>query len=272
MSLGSAWRDARRRVDEGLTALLAQAPPDARAVLVPALEGGKRFRPALLLLVHDALGGRDAARAEAHAVGLELVHTATLIHDDLVDGDDMRRGRLATHAAMERALRDAGAARTTAGGLAALAGDAALAWGLAQLRDAEAHAILSSALLDTWRGAWQEALPGALPWEEVALLKTASLFRAACALGAMAANASGAHRAEADAFGAYLGLAYQCADDAADRPPGAPPPEALRPRAFAEAAKARACIEGWPPSRARDALAEAPEALVRAALPLEEPA
>ena len=59
--------------------------------LAAATEGGKRFRPALVTASHDALGGtrRDAAAGVGAAV--ELLHTAFVIHDDVIDGDDVRR-------------------------------------------------------------------------------------------------------------------------------------------------------------------------------------
>src|SRR2546427_8251559 len=56
--------------------------------------GGKRIRPMVTLLAFRALGGTDAAQAIDLAAALELIHSATLIHDDINDGGEMRRGRL----------------------------------------------------------------------------------------------------------------------------------------------------------------------------------
>src|SRR5437016_12276039 len=64
--------------------------------------GGKRLRPALLLLVCGALGYRGDARFTAAAV-IELSHTATLLHDDVVDDADLRRGAPAASAALDNA-------------------------------------------------------------------------------------------------------------------------------------------------------------------------
>jgi octaprenyl-diphosphate synthase len=59
--------------------------------------GGKRIRPIVTLLSFKALGGRDIRQAVDLAAALELIHSATLIHDDINDGGDMRRGRLAAY-------------------------------------------------------------------------------------------------------------------------------------------------------------------------------
>src|SRR2546428_3403436 len=59
--------------------------------------GGKRIRPMVTLLAFRALGGTDAAQAIDLAAALELIHSATLIHDDINDGGEMRRGRLTAY-------------------------------------------------------------------------------------------------------------------------------------------------------------------------------
>ena len=61
--------------------------------LEAATEGGKRFRPALVVATHDALGGSSARAAEEVGAAVELLHTAFVIHDDVIDGDEVRRGR-----------------------------------------------------------------------------------------------------------------------------------------------------------------------------------
>ena len=60
--------------------------------------GGKRLRPRLLLLSYQAAGGTDASQALPLAVAVELLHTATLIHDDINDCSDMRRGQASVNA------------------------------------------------------------------------------------------------------------------------------------------------------------------------------
>lgn len=95
-----------------------------------ASEGGKRFRPALLAGIYAELGGADADLASHVGAAIELLHTAFVIHDDVIDGDDVRRGRLNVSGTFDQRARALGAgcerARvlgTTAG---ILAGDLAL--------------------------------------------------------------------------------------------------------------------------------------------------
>lgn len=114
--------------------------------------GGKRFRPALLLGVHRALGGQDHESARVAADAVELLHTAFVIHDDVIDGDDVRRGRpnvTGTFAA--RALAE-GATLERAGhyGQAAgiLAGDLALAGAVRELALCGASPAVVRRLLD----------------------------------------------------------------------------------------------------------------------------
>jgi geranylgeranyl pyrophosphate synthase len=277
LTFHAAWEEARRRVDARVEALLVEEPAALREALGPALHGGKRLRPAILLLVHDALGGAERERAERWALGIELVHAATLIHDDLVDGDAWRRGAPAVHAALARSLADRAAepgARTTAGGLACLAGDAALAHGVGLLDDPAAQRLLAQALRAVWLGAWQEALPtGGASAERVAEGKTASLFRLAAALGAMAARGTAEQCEAAGRYGHHLGMAYQWADDALDLPRPGESPALLRERAAHEAAHARRVAHAFPPGAAGAALRDAPGEIVAAVLaPLAEAA
>jgi geranylgeranyl pyrophosphate synthase len=81
--LQAMWRDVAPGVD---TVALGGA-------LLDALDGGKRVRPRLLAEVHDGLGGRRGHAVLGMAAALELLHTAFVIHDDLIDNDDLRRGR-----------------------------------------------------------------------------------------------------------------------------------------------------------------------------------
>jgi geranylgeranyl pyrophosphate synthase len=161
--------------------------------------GGKRLRPLLIYLVSD-----DPERALRCSVAIELVHTATLVHDDLIDRAPMRRGKpTAWHA------HGGAAARAT--------GDFLFASGFAQLAqagDLEGVRILSAACLALVRG---EALqrqqrhrpetPVEAYLERIAL-KTGKLFEAACLLGSRDARLG--------RFGLLLGTAFQIADDILD--------------------------------------------------------
>lgn len=171
--------------------------------------GGKRLRP--LLVVLAAGTPRDAA-AERAIVGagaaVELVHSATLVHDDVIDGAGLRRGRPTVAAAGGREMATA-------------TGDLLFSRAFAELgRDGDAAAIraLSTACSALARG---ELLQRADAWDAATSveryllrceLKTASLFAAACELGLLA----GRRAAELGDFGRRIGLAFQLLDDVLD--------------------------------------------------------
>lgn len=170
--------------------------------------GGKRLRPMMVFLSCRS----DAPAAVELAAAVELVHMATLVHDDVIDGASLRRGRptlVAIH----------GEAASAAAGdyLFAAAFDL-----LATTGSNEAVTLLAQASLGLSRGellqmeaAWDYDL-GADAYIERCRLKTASLFTAACRLGALY---SGCPPATADAlgrFGECLGLAFQITDDILD--------------------------------------------------------
>ena len=173
--------------------------------------GGKRLRPLLLLL---AAG--DAAAEEEHAAGLvraaaavELVHSATLVHDDVLDVAPVRRGRPTVFAA---AGRDA--ATQTGDLLFARAFSELVANGserqVAVLSDA-GSALARGELLQR-ADAWNAQVP-VQRYLHRCDLKTARLFQAACELGALNAGADPAVLA---GFGRRIGLAFQLLDDVLD--------------------------------------------------------
>jgi geranylgeranyl pyrophosphate synthase len=164
--------------------------------------GGKRLRPVLVFLsTPHARRGDD--RTVAVGVAVELVHVATLVHDDLLDGARIRRGEAtvwALHgAAIARAVGDYLFARAFAE--------------LAATRDAEAVAVLAQAALSLARGEAlqrRHAFRPDTPVDEYLArcsLKTGKLFEAACLLG-------GGRRLAA--FGRALGIAFQIVDDILD--------------------------------------------------------
>jgi geranylgeranyl pyrophosphate synthase len=201
-------------------ALDARLPAEAveparlhRAMRYAVFAGGKRLRPCLVLLACRACGGRDEAAAPALAA-VELLHTYTLVHDDLpaMDDDDLRRGRPTCHKAFDEAT-------------AILAGDAlqAAAFGSAAELGGEAVLVLArdSGSLGVV-GGQQDDLDAEGKQHDAALLerihrrKTAALIRASCELGAIAGAASPTQRAALAAYGEALGLAFQIADDVLD--------------------------------------------------------
>jgi geranylgeranyl pyrophosphate synthase len=167
--------------------------------------GGKRLRP-LLVFLSTRPQDRERERAVAGGAAVELVHMATLVHDDLLDGADLRRGRPTVWAEHGEATARA-------------AGDYLFARAFAQLaatRDAEAVAILSGATLALARGEALQRRQAFRPETSVedylarCSLKTGKLFEAACLLG------EGKSRNGLGAFGLALGIAFQIADDILD--------------------------------------------------------
>jgi geranylgeranyl diphosphate synthase type I len=172
---------------------------------------GKALRPTLVLLAAEAAGG-SAADALPAAVAVELVHNFSLLHDDVMDRDVLRRGRPT--------------AWTVFGiGAAVLAGDALLTVALERVatsgheRAGEAVATLGDAVLRLIDG--QCADLAFETREEVGLQecltmaagKTGALLGCACALGAILAGASDDQVSRLRRFGARLGLAFQLVDD-----------------------------------------------------------
>jgi octaprenyl-diphosphate synthase len=86
--------DDLARVEEKMEQLLASREPLLSEVALHLIQGGgKRVRPAVALLVFKACGGRDVTDMIDVAIALELIHSATLLHDDIIDGGETRRGR-----------------------------------------------------------------------------------------------------------------------------------------------------------------------------------
>jgi len=168
--------------------------------------GGKRLRPVLVFLCTPQ-EDRAGERAVAGGASVELVHMATLVHDDLLDGADLRRGRPTAWAE-----HGDGAAKAT--------GDYLFARAFAELAstgDARAVAVLADAVLALARGEALQRRQAFRPDTTVdeyltrCSLKTGKLFEAACVLGG-----GGGGGGELGAFGLALGVAFQIADDILD--------------------------------------------------------
>ncbi len=214
----------RAVVDRALDAELSRAAEGAPARLIEAMRysalgGGKRLRPALVVLSCEACGG-DTEAAVPAAVAIECVHAFSLIHDDLpaMDDDDLRRGRPTNHRLFGEAL-------------AILAGDALLARAFDVLANQPAAADVSvrmAAELAAATGAagmiggQAEDIDGeGCPAESARVqriheLKTARLFRCGCRLGALAAGAPPRAFDALTRYGHELGLAFQISDDLLD--------------------------------------------------------
>jgi geranylgeranyl pyrophosphate synthase len=175
--------------------------------------GGKRMRALLPVWVCENLGG-DPEDALDLGVGLELVHNATLVHDDLQDGDEVRRGRPAVWARW-------GAAQ------AVNAGDALVFQGFRSIARAPSaprlFGAISAALLRVVEGqAMELAFQGAPEaprleaWQRMARQKTGALLGACMRVGAVAAGAGEAIVESAASYGESAGILFQAQDDYLD--------------------------------------------------------
>jgi geranylgeranyl diphosphate synthase type II len=253
----AAWLDARRHaVDAALNRYVpvpaispampgfipaSQRAPArvAEAMRYSLFAGGKRLRPILALAAAEAVGEQTgASEAAVHelalpvACALELIHTYSLVHDDLpaMDNDTMRRGRPTAHVAFGE-------------GLAILAGDALLTEAFALLSREPAHAahvpieelnhrkLQTAAVVADAAGAagmvggqaidLDAAAPGAAPLDggalrEMHMRKTGALIVAAALSGAIMAGADEPLAEAVGRYGVEIGLAFQIVDDILD--------------------------------------------------------
>jgi geranylgeranyl diphosphate synthase type II len=225
----------RRLLDHGRTRAAATGPEHARLweALTAATEGGKRFRPALVVAAHDALGGtRSEAVAEVGAA-VELLHTAFVIHDDVIDGDDVRRGRLNVSGTFHADALASGASRQDADGFGRtagiLAGDLALAAAIRAVATCGAPTMVVHRLLDLFDLALHTTASGELADVRLALsVGTATLleslameeqktgaysFALPLQAGAVLAGADEEVVARLGVAGRMLGVAFQLVDD-----------------------------------------------------------
>ncbi len=223
-SLKAYLSERRKAVDAALERFLPSAsaptPKLLEAMRYSVFSGGKRLRPILALTAYELAGGEgDAVLAPACAT--ELIHTYSLIHDDLpaMDDDDTRRGRPTCHKAFDEAT-------------AILAGDALLPLAfeivaregrltperrlavVAELAAANGLAGMVGGQVADMEGEGTAVTIEAV--EFIHLNKTARPLRAAILVGALAAGASSDDIAALSAFGERMGLAFQIADDLLD--------------------------------------------------------
>jgi heptaprenyl diphosphate synthase len=208
-----AWlaRDLRR-IDKLMIDAVANAMhPLVSEPAVHLLEaGGKRVRPALVA-VSSRSGDPGARATDLAAAAVELVHLATLYHDDVIDGTDKRRGVPTAHSKWGTEI-------------AVLAGDYlfARACGLGAAAGGEVPTIIARAIAEVCEGQIIETGVIGDPMRTLEdylttiRLKTAALFKASCELGAATSGAAREHRAALVRYGESLGLAFQIVDDLLD--------------------------------------------------------
>lgn len=176
--------------------------------------GGKRLRPGLALGACEIVRGEDTPAIPA-ACALEMIHTYSLMHDDLpsMDNDDLRRGKPTAHRVFGEAMAVLGgdALLTMAFEIAAQTGDARVAGEIA--RAAGVEGMVGGQVIDL------ESEGKHLSVDELKYLharKTGALIRVSVRAGAMLGGANGVALAALTAYGGHVGLAFQIADDVLD--------------------------------------------------------
>lgn len=173
--------------------------------------GGKRMRPMLILLITKAFG-RVGDMSQNAAIGLELLHTASLVHDDVVDESAERRGQASVNAIYDNKV-------------SVLVGDYILSTALLKISQTRHHTIvdylaelgrtLSNGELLQLSNIQNEAISEEV-YYDIIKRKTAALFEACAAIGALSAEAPDEIVEKAKKFGQDLGIAFQIRDDIFD--------------------------------------------------------
>ena len=200
------------RVDAVIKAQLGSDVPLVRQVAEYIVAGGgKRLRPAVLLLAAHAAGYEGDARFDL-AVVVEFIHTATLLHDDVVDESELRRGRSTANAAFGNAA-------------SVLVGDFLYSRAfqmMVRVDSMRVMEVLADATNTIAEGEVMQLMNCHDPdvdnsrYLEVVRRKTAKLFEAAARLGGVLARAPSAQESALATYGMHLGTAFQLIDDVLD--------------------------------------------------------
>ena len=223
-TLNDFWKESNQRTEKLLAELWEDRSVQPQAVIFDAmryslLAGGKRLRPMLVRCFCEAVGGTPEM-ADHASIALEMIHTYSLIHDDLpaMDNDDYRRGRLTNHKVYGEAM-------------AILAGDGLLTdafrvMALAPIGPERVVRCIS--YLSLCAGPYGMVGGQVLDMEaeerecterevlDIQNRKTGALFRAACELGVLCAGGTEEQRLAAQTYADAIGLAFQIRDDILD--------------------------------------------------------
>lgn len=223
-ALKACWNERKALVEQTLKQeLYREAPLDAKlaeSMEYSLMAGGKRLRPILVMAAADAVGA-DGAQFVTTGCALEMIHTYSLIHDDLpaMDNDDYRRGKLTNH-------------KVYGAGLATLAGDAllTLAFEVLLRQTGVSDATRLAVVREMAMAAGMNGMVGGqaidlaseghrIPMEllkKMHMGKTGALFRAAIRSGAILGGANDAQLAALTRYADAFGLAFQITDDILD--------------------------------------------------------
>ncbi len=224
MDIKAYWSKKKRRIDAELEAILSSEDMPVRSLAEgcrrAVFPGGKRIRPILVLAACEAVGG-ECPPIGRIACSVELVHSFSLVHDDLpaMDNSDLRRGLPTVH-------------KVVGEGMAVLVGDMLLALAFQTLAEVEGiDAFKKTRVIRELAAACgTSGLAGgqALDLEseqkrvtettihELARRKTGALIEASVAMGAIAGNANDEDLSRLRKYGASVGLAFQVVDDLLD--------------------------------------------------------
>jgi geranylgeranyl diphosphate synthase type II len=203
----------------------SKAPPKlVEAIQYSVMAGGKRFRPTLVLESARACGASEKSdewkSALAAAAAMELIHTFSLVHDDLpaMDNDDLRRGRPTNHKVFGEAIAIlAGDAMTTmAFEILAIDADGAVAVELVRELAAAAgpEGMIGGQVIDIDPNKPPAKLADL---QHLHRMKTGALLTSSCRMGAIAAGGSADQIEALAAYGRHVGLAFQIVDDILDQ-------------------------------------------------------
>jgi octaprenyl-diphosphate synthase len=242
-----------------------------RIVQHPFEVPGKRIRPALVLLTARAVGGDlDPRSLIALASSVEILHAASLVHDDIIDGADSRRHQVSLN-------------KRFGNRVAVLAGDIlythffSLITGLTEIDAAKRFSLLNT-FLDTTKSMCtgeilaQEAAAAERPlgfeeYVEIASDKTAVLFAACCKTAGLLCEVPAPQLTCLEDFGLEFGLSFQMADDVVDKDHGLDSRVDLKAAAAEYAEKARAGIGWLAPGVHRDSLLNLVDYVSASAIP-----
>ena len=209
--LGQDWVAVQERIAAALDSDIALLNSTNSSILS---QSGKQLRPMLALMMARACAGEAVDGSIRYAAASELLHNATLLHDDVADGSDMRRGKPTIMSLMGPAV-------------SVLVGDYWLVKAMELIlcdskNDTKAIKIFSKTLSDLAEGEMlqlQKAQNGDTVEEDYLRIiynKTASLFEAACVTAALSVDAPGEYMQAAKDYAVSLGLAFQIKDDILD--------------------------------------------------------
>ena len=258
------------RIEHGISDVLARFSESLfYEPLNYAIQGGKRIRPLMVLLCYDAVRSRDTITDDPMpaAIAVELLHLESIIHDDVIDADTIRRDRQVFH--VKYGL---GASILSADFVLGIILDIA-----SQYADTRVGRELSKAALKMSEGEFGEMKItdskrqiATDEYLETISRKTASLFQSSAKLGAIISGAKQQSIEAMSEFGLNLGIAYQIQDDLLDwsqdgngERMASTDPEALKKMSYRFAVSAKNCLAHVPESEAKERLSELAEFAVR---------